>query len=73
MKKLIFIALSVVLIGCSSEPIKPAEFYTGCIVVEKKGYLSGRCEFVLKSKDSIFSIEVVKYDWDKFDYGDTIK
>ncbi len=73
MKKLIYVLL-LLLISCTDNtPIEPIEKYKGGIVVLKWNETTFYPDLQLKFKDSIFWIRVVKYDSDRFEYGDTIK
>ena len=77
MKKIILITVvSILLLGCRYVEPKPIEKYGGgkYVITEIHWYDFGRkAEILLKNKDTIFEVRIIKFDAMDLKVGDTIK
>lgn len=76
MRKLFFICLSFFVVGCGMSPdLQPIEKYRGFVYAGREEVVS--CDddvrIYLKSKDSVFVVNVLIEDSKSLKYGDTIK
>ena len=81
MKKLIFLMLTLfITVSCKPGSDKNPLRFKGCVVVEKMQFLDGwgiRLKLTRSLRDSLDCdykwIAIPKWEWNKFNVGDTIK
>jgi len=65
--------LLFLLYSCGKRDVYPIERYKGDVFIKVRSEYSTTSYIIMKNKDSIYNVEVLNFDLEKYNEGDTIR